>query len=353
MSDQGGPTWPGLLATLLRGDPLAATDTAWAMAEIMSGQAAPTQTAAFAVLLRAKGESPAELSGLAATMLANAAPVDVPGPTLDVVGTGGDRSHTVNISTMSALVAAGAGARVAKHGNRAASSACGSADLLEALGVVIDLPGPGVTRCVDEAGIGFCFAPVFHPGFRHASGPRRELGVPTAFNFLGPLTNPARPTAQAVGCADPRMAPVMAAVLAERGITAAVFHGDDGLDELTTTTTSRVWAVLAGEVVQARIDPADLGIAPADPAALRGADAAHNAAVARALLAGERGPVRDAVLLNAGVALAVYDRLTGGLDAALRTGMTRAAEAIDSGAAADALDRWRAVSQQIRKELAR
>ncbi|HVQ97172.1 MAG TPA: anthranilate phosphoribosyltransferase [Mycobacteriales bacterium] len=353
MSDQGGPTWPGLLATLLRGDPLAATDTAWAMAEIMSGQAAPTQTAAFAVLLRAKGESPAELSGLAATMLANAAPVDVPGPTLDVVGTGGDRSHTVNISTMSALVAAGAGARVAKHGNRAASSACGSADLLEALGVVIDLPGPGVTRCVDEAGIGFCFAPVFHPGFRHASGPRRELGVPTAFNFLGPLTNPARPTAQAVGCADPRMAPVMAAVLAERGITAAVFHGDDGLDELTTTTTSRVWAVLAGEVVESRIDPADLGIAPADPAALRGADAAHNAAVARALLAGERGPVRDAVLLNAGVALAVYDRLTGGLDAALRTGMTRAAEAIDSGAAADALDRWRAVSQQIRKELAR
>jgi len=353
VSDQGGPTWPGLLATLLRGDPLAATDTAWAMAEIMSGQAAPTQTAAFAVLLRAKGESPAELSGLAATMLANAAPVDVPGPTLDVVGTGGDRSHTVNISTMSALVAAGAGARVAKHGNRAASSACGSADLLEALGVVIDLPGPGVTRCVDEAGIGFCFAPVFHPGFRHASGPRRELGVPTAFNFLGPLTNPARPTAQAVGCADPRMAPVMAAVLAERGITAAVFHGDDGLDELTTTTTSRVWAVLAGEVVESRIDPADLGIAPADPAALRGADAAHNAAVARALLAGERGPVRDAVLLNAGVALAVYDRLTGGLDAALRTGMTRAAEAIDSGAAADALDRWRAVSQQIRKELAR
>jgi anthranilate phosphoribosyltransferase len=346
-------TWPGLLAALLRGETLAATDTAWAMSEIMSGQAAPTQTAAFAVLLRAKGESPDELAGLAETMLANASPVDVPAPTLDVVGTGGDRAHTVNISTMAALVAAGAGARVAKHGNRAASSACGAADLLEALGVVIDLPGPGVTRCVDEAGIGFCFAPVFHPGFRHASGPRRELGVPTAFNFLGPLTNPARPTAQAIGCADVRMAPVMAGVLAARGTTAVVFRGEDGLDELTTTTTSRVWIVHGGVVTATEVDPAALGIPIAAPEALRGADAAHNAAVARALLSGERGPVRDAVVLNAGAALAAYDRLAGGFDAALRAGMERAAEAIDSGAAADALDRWRAVSQQVRTELVR
>ncbi len=341
-------SWPALLARLLQGEQLGAEDTGWAMGEIMSGEATAVQLAAFAVLLRAKGETPSELGGMAATMLANAGRIDVPGPSLDVVGTGGDRAHTVNISTMSALVAAGAGARVVKHGNRAASSACGAADLLEALGVAIDLPGPAVARCVEEAGIGFCFAPVFHPGMRHAAVPRRELGVPTAFNFLGPLTNPARPGALAVGCADPRMAPVMAAVLAERGVAALVFRGDDGLDELTTTTTSRVWAIRAGAVHEVAVDPQALGLAPADRAALRGADAAHNAGVARALLAGDRGPVRDAVLLNTAAALAAYDGLPGPLDDALRTGLDRAAAAIDSGAAADVLDRWRTVSQQAR-----
>jgi anthranilate phosphoribosyltransferase len=302
------------------------------------------------VLLRAKGETPGELGGLAASMLASAGPVEVPGPALDVVGTGGDRAHTVNISTMSALVAAGAGARVVKHGNRAASSACGSADLLEALGVAIDLPGPGVARCVEEAGIGFCFAPVFHPGMRHAIMPRREMGVPTAFNFLGPLTNPARPGALAVGCADLRMAPVMAAVLAGRGVTGLVFRGDDGLDELTTTTTSRVWLVRAGSVQEVIVDPGALGLPAADKASLRGADPAHNAQVTGALLAGERGPVRDAVLLNTAAALAAYDGLAGPLDEALRAGMRRAAAAVDSGAAADVLDRWRTVSQQAKRD---
>jgi anthranilate phosphoribosyltransferase len=345
------PNWPSLLGALMRGEDLTTADTAWAMAEIMSGAATPAQLAAFAVLLRAKGETPDELSGLAATMLANAAPADVPPPTLDVVGTGGDRAHTVNISTMSALVAAGAGARVAKHGNRAASSACGAADLLEALGVVIDLPGVGVTRCVEEAGIGFCFAPVFHPGIRHAAVPRREMGVPTAFNFLGPLANPAHPSALAVGCADLRMAPVMAAVLAERGSTALVFRGDDGLDELTITTTSRLWTVHDGNVEESTVDPTVLGLELVPPQALRGADPAHNAEVTRRLLSGERGPVRDAVLLNAGAALAAWDGLRGELVEAVRDGMRRAAAAIDSGAAADALDRWRAVSHAARKEL--
>jgi anthranilate phosphoribosyltransferase len=344
-------SWPALLAALMQGRQLGQEDTGWAMAEIMSGEATPTQLAAFAVLLRAKGETPAELGGMAATMLATAGPIEVPAPSLDVVGTGGDRAHTVNISTMSALVAAGAGARVVKHGNRAASSACGAADLLEALGVAIDLPGPGVARCVEEAGIGFCFAPVFHPGMRHAAVPRREMGVPTAFNFLGPLTNPARPSALAVGCADPRMAPVMAAVLAERGVTALVFRGDDGLDELTTTTTSSVWVVRGGTVTQATVDPRALGLAPAGRADLRGADAAHNARVAGALLAGEPGPVRDAVLLNAGAALAAYDGLVGELDGALRAGMDRAAAAIDDGAPAAVLDRWRTVSQKARADL--
>jgi anthranilate phosphoribosyltransferase len=346
----GRHTWPSVLGRLIRGESLDAEDTAWAMGEVMSGQATPAQLAGFVLLLRAKGETPAELAGLVRTMLAVAAPVDVPGPALDVVGTGGDRAHTVNISTMSAVVAAGAGARVVKHGNRAATSACGAADLIEALGVALDVTGPGVARCVEEAGIGFCFAPVFHPGFRHAGAPRREIGVPTAFNFLGPLTNPARPGAAAVGCADERMAPVMAAVLAERGDTAVVFRGDDGLDELTTTTTSRVWVVRGGEVRPERLDPAALGLPAADRAALRGADAGYNAGVARALLAGERGPVRDAVLLNAGAALAAYDGLAGPLADAVADGMRRSAAAIDSGAAADVLDRWIAVSRDVAKD---
>jgi anthranilate phosphoribosyltransferase len=341
----GPRSWPAVLSTLLAGESLDADDTAWAMGEIMAGEATAAQLAAFAVLLRAKGETATEHAGLVAAMLANAEPVLIAGPLLDVVGTGGDRANTVNLSTMSALVAAGAGARVAKHGNRAASSAAGAADLLEALGVVIALPAAGVARCVDEAGIGFCFAPVFHPGMRFAGAPRREIGVPTVFNFLGPLTNPARPTALAVGCSDARMAPIMAAVLAGRGDTALVFRGDDGLDELTTTTTSRVWVVRGGAVAEERLDPAALGVPAVDRDALRGGDADHNAKVARALLAGERGPVRDAVLLNAGAALAAYDGLGGSLADAVAAGMHRAAAAIDSGAAADVLDRWVTVSQ--------
>jgi anthranilate phosphoribosyltransferase len=341
----GPRTWAALFSALIAGQSLEAEDTAWAMGEIMAGEATPVQLASFVVLLRAKGETVAEHAGLVSAMLATAARVQVAGPLLDVVGTGGDRANTVNLSTMSALVAAGAGARVAKHGNRAATSSAGAADVLEALGVAIALPAEGVSRCVDEAGIGFCFAPVFHPGMRHAGVPRREIGVPTVFNFLGPLTNPARPTSLAVGCSDTRMAPIMAAVLAERGDTALVFRGDDGLDELTTTTTSRIWVVRQGEVTEQRLDPAELGVPPVDREALRGGDAAYNAKVARSLLAGERGPVRDAVLLNAGAALATYDGLGGPLPDAIAGGMRRAAAAIDSGAAADVLDRWVSVSQ--------
>jgi anthranilate phosphoribosyltransferase len=278
-------------------------------------------------------------------MLANAGRVEVAQHAVDIVGTGGDRAHTVNLSTMAAMVTAGAGATVVKHGNRAASSACGAADLLEALGVVIELAGPGVERCVAEAGIGFCFAPVFHPGLRHAGAPRRELGIPTAFNFLGPLANPAQPAASAVGCADQRMAPVMAQVLADRGATALVFRGADGLDELTTTTTSSVWVVRQGKVEETVLDATELGLPQAEPEALRGADPAFNARVARSVLAGERGPVRDAVLLNAAAGLAVYDGLTGSLSAALAAGLAKATEAVDSGAAAATLERWIAVSR--------
>jgi anthranilate phosphoribosyltransferase len=346
MTTPAGPSWPALLTALMGGAELSADQTAWAMDEVMAGNATPAQLAAFAVLLRAKGETPEELAGLVRTMVDRAAPLTIEGRAVDVVGTGADRAHTVNISTMAALVVAGSGRRVVKHGNRAATSSCGAADVLEELGIVIDLPAAGVARTVAEVGIGFCFAPVFHAGMRHAGAPRRELGVPTFFNFLGPLTNPARVPAAAIGCADVRMAPVMAAVLAGRGDTALVFRGDDGLDELTTTTTSSAWVAADGAVVQATVDPAALGIEPVAPEALRGADRVFNAGVVREVLSGGAPGVRDVVLLNAAAAIAVYDGLTAErLHDALARGLRLAAESIDSGAAAQVLDRWVAASQ--------
>ncbi len=340
--------WSELLTRLLAGEDLEPDDTAWAMGQVMSGEASPAQVAGFLVALRAKGETPGEVAGLVRVMLDRAEEVAVPGRVVDTCGTGGDRSGTVNISTLAALVVAAAGVPVVKHGNRAASSACGSADLLEALGVVVDLPPPAVGPCLAEAGIAFCFAPVFHPGMRHAAVPRRELGVPTVFNVLGPLTNPARPAAQAVGVSDARLAPVMAGVLAARGTEALVFRGDDGLDELTTTAPSTVWSVHAGEVREQRLDPQDLGIARAALDDLRGGDVAVNAAIARRILAGEVSPARDAVLLNAAAALAAHERGDGDLVERVRRGLQRAGAALDSGAAAQVLDRWVAVSRRLR-----
>jgi anthranilate phosphoribosyltransferase len=340
--------WADLLAALLRGESLSTADTAWAMREVMAGDATAAQVAGFVVALRAKGETPEEVAGLVEVMLDEAAPVAVPGRVVDTCGTGGDRSNTVNLSTMAALVVAGAGVPVVKHGNRAASSACGSADLLEALGVVVDLPPPAVGPCLASAGIAFCFAPVFHPGMRHAAVPRREIGVPTVFNVLGPLTNPARPAAQAVGVSDARLAPVMAGVLAARGADALVFRGDDGLDELTTTGPSTVWVVTGGTVRSESFDPSSLGIARASLEALRGADAAYNAGVARDVLGGADGPVRDAVLLNAAAALAAHEGSDGPLRERLGAGLARAGHALDSGAAAAVLARWAEVSQSLR-----
>jgi anthranilate phosphoribosyltransferase len=341
-------TWPGLLNRLLAREELSSSDTAWAMREVMTGEATPVQVASFAVALRAKGESAAEVTGLAAEMIAQATPVQLSRDCVDIVGTGGDGAHTVNISTMAAVVAAAAGAPVAKHGGRAASSSSGSADVLEALGVVIDLPAEGVARCVDEAGIGFFFAPVFHPGMRHAGPARREMGIPTVFNFLGPLTNPARPVAAAIGCANARMAPVMAEVLAARGGRALVFRGDDGLDELTTATTSSVWVVRDGEVTPDRVDPSALGIEAPAADALRGGDARVNAEVFRRVVDGARGPVRDAVLLNAAAALVAFDERATRLHDGLAAGLERAAAAVDGGRAAALLDRWIGVSRAAR-----
>lgn len=343
----GTRSWPALLTRLIAGTDLDAGDTTWAMGQVMSGTATPAQVAAFVVALRVKGETPAEIAGLATGMLSHALRVRVPGRAVDVVGTGGDRSHTVNISTMAALVTAAAGAPVVKHGNRAASSRCGAADVLEALGVAIDLGPEQVQRCVTEVGIGFCFAPVFHPALRHAAGVRREIGVPTAFNFLGPLTNPGQPDAALVGCADERMAPVMAQVLADRGITALLVRGDDGLDEITTTTTTSVWVIDGGAVRRTRLDPAALGIPPAAPEDLRGGDAAANAKVVHRLLAGDPGPVRDAVLLNAAAALVAHDGLPGDLVADLAGAAQRAARALDSGAAAALLERWAKLTTEL------
>jgi anthranilate phosphoribosyltransferase len=318
----------------------------------MSGEATPAQIAAFAIALRAKGETPAEIAGLVEVMLGTAARVLLPDELrrrcVDVVGTGGDRAHTVNISTMSAIVVAGAGVPVVKHGNRAATSSCGAADLLEILGIPLDLGPDAVAHCVAEAGIGFCFAPRFHPGLRHAAVPRREMGVPTAFNFLGPLTNPAQPRSAAVGCADLRMAPVVAHVFARRGDSVLLVRGEDGLDEFTTTGPTRIWAITGGTVTETVLDAADLGLDRSKPGDLRGADATFNADVARRLLSGEPGPVRDAVLVNAAAALAAQAAADGSLAddlaGALRHGIDRAATAIDSGAAAKTLDRWIAVA---------
>lgn len=340
-------SWPAVLGSLLAREDLTTEQAAWAMGEVMDGSATPAQVAGFAVALRAKGEAAPEMSGLVAAMLSRAKPCPVDGPVVDTCGTGGDRSHTVNISTMAALVVAGCGVRVVKHGNRAASSTCGSADLLEALGVRIDLEPASVAACAAEAGIAFCFAPVFHPALRHAAVARRELGVATVFNFLGPLTNPARPEFQAVGVADARMAGVMAGVLAARGASALVFRGDDGLDELTTATTSRVWVVASGEVREESVDPAAFGV-PVSPAeALRGGEAAFNASVAMSFLDGAAGPVRDAVLLNAAAALAALTPSSLPVGERLAAELPRAAAAVDSGAARGALDRWVSVSNAL------
>lgn len=340
-------TWAGVLADLLAGQDLSAEAAGWAMDQILAGEATPVQVAGFAIALRAKGESVGEISGLAQSMLDHATAIGVTREAVDVVGTGGDRANTVNISTMAAIVTAACGVPVVKHGNRAASSACGTADCLEALGVAIDVPPSAQPRVLAEAGLVFLFAAMYHPSLRYVASARRELGVPTTFNFLGPLANPARPFAQAVGVADARMAPLVAGVIAGRGNRGLVFHGSDGLDELTTTTTSAVWLIGEGRVVQTELDPAELGLIPASRDDLVGGDPAHNAAVVRSVLAGAPGPVRDIVALNAAAAQLAFagPDLTAPVAGQLAEPLQRAYQAIDSGAASRLLDTWIRVSQ--------
>lgn len=341
IDNHGG--WPAVLGDLTRGVDIDQQTARDAMATILSGDATSGQIAAFIVALRMKGESVEELTGLLAAMreASEKVPVDAEATHLvDTCGTGGDQSHSINVSTIAAFVVAGAGGRVCKHGNRAASSQCGSADVLEALGVNIESGPAEVAQCISEAGIGFCLAPNFHPAMRHAGPTRRELGVPTVFNFLGPMANPAGVRRQVIGVSDPSMAERMLAVLAASGATRAmVVHGHDGLDELSTTGPSSVLEYDAGETRSFEVSPEDFGLARAGAADLRGGDAATNAAAARAVLGGEPGPHRDIVVLNAASGLVV-----AGLTEDLRTGVSLAQETIDAGAAQLALDRLVEVS---------
>ncbi len=322
------------------------------MDQIMTGSATPAQIAAFGVSMKMKRPTAAEVRELADTMLGYAlrVPTGVIGTeTVDVVGTGGDRANTVNLSTMAAIVVAAAGLRVVKHGNRAASSKSGGADMLEALGVRIDLGPEQVARCVAEIGIGFCFAPVFHPSFKFAAPPRREIGVPTVFNLLGPLTNPAGPRAGLIGCAFGDLAEVMAGVFAARRASVLVVHGDDGLDELTTTTTSTIWRVQAGTIDKLTFDPLGFGFPRARVEELVGADAEANAAEARSVFGGAPGAVRDAVVLNAAGAMVAHAGLSSHAEwlPSWEAGLSRAAAAIDSGAAGQLLERWVRFTEQL------
>ncbi|MGI8793047.1 MAG: anthranilate phosphoribosyltransferase [Acidimicrobiales bacterium] len=339
LEELGG--WPFVLARLVAAEDLTSVQAGAALTGILEGRATPAQIAAFMVALRMKGETVEEMTGLVGAMLSFAEPVPTVGDVIDTCGTGGDGSHSINVSTIASFVAAGAGAVVCKHGNRAASSATGSADLLEALGVAIDLGPAGVARCLEEAGMGFCFAVRFHPAMRHAGLPRREVGIPTVFNYLGPLANPARPKRQFVGVSDARMAEKMIGVLQANGAEhAIVAYGHDGLDELTTTTTSTAMELVDGRVRTYAVDPAALGLPTATIDDLRGGDPATNARLARAVLEGEVGPHRDIVLLNAAASLVVAD-----IASDLADGLHRAASSIDEGLAASVLDRLVATSQ--------
>ncbi|HXL77999.1 MAG TPA: anthranilate phosphoribosyltransferase [Candidatus Eisenbacteria bacterium] len=329
------------IAKLVRCESLSEMEASAAFETIMRGDATPIQIAGFIVALRMKGETVDEITGFARTARAMATPIEVDGDLLDTCGTGGDGLATFNISTLSAIVAAACGVKVAKHGNRAASSLCGSADVLEQLGVKIDLGPDAVARCINEAGIGFLFAPIFHPSFRFAGLPRKELGVRTVFNVLGPLCNPAGARYQALGVADANLAGKMADVLSRLGVERAiVFHAGDGMDELSVSSPSLVIEI-DGARKEYQLDPSEIGLKPASPQSVRGGGPEDNARIAREILGGATGPRRDVVLLNSAAALRAAGRAKD-----WRDGMGLAAEAIDSGRAAEVLDRWAKISKE-------
>jgi anthranilate phosphoribosyltransferase len=351
------PSWPLLTSRLVRGEDLEGHEAAWAMDEVMSGNSLPLQLAAFLVALEAKGVTSTELAALADQMVAHARPVEVDRRAVDIVGTGGDLAQTVNISTMASVIIAASGRRVVKHGNRASTSRSGSADVLDALGVRLDLPAEQAAQLMQEIGIAFLFAQVFHPSMRFAAEARKGLGIPTVFNVLGPITNPARPLASAVGVASAVMAPVVAGVFAERGSSALVFRGQDGLDELTVGAPSDVWEVRGGRVHEHVLDPERLlGIPRHGVDALKGGSAEENAQVARDLYAGTgREAVRDAVLLNAAAGLVAHDGIdeaagdsgAAGFEERFRAAFAEAAEVLASGAPERLLEQWASTTQRL------
>jgi anthranilate phosphoribosyltransferase len=344
--------WPAIISALLDGEDLSVSDAAWCMEQVMTGTATHAQLAGFLIALRVKGETVDEIVGFRDAVLEHAVPLHVDPMALDIVGTGGDRFGTVNVSTMASVIAAASGVPVVKHGNRAASSASGSSDVLAALGLDLTLPAERVAEVLGDAGITFAFAGAFHPGFRHAGPVRSELGVPTVFNFLGPLCNPARPEASAVGVAQLDRVPLIVGVFQTRGATALVFRGDDGLDELTTTGHSHMWEVSRGTVKEHDLDPRELGLQRASIDDLVGGDAAHNAEIVHRVFAGERGPVRDIVVLNAAAGLVSFElakdptQFQRAILDRFRDKMAVAEEAIDSGAAARKLDEWIAATKR-------
>ena len=340
--------WDSHISHLQLGLDLETVDVQWCMNEILVGNADIESIKNFLLALKSKGETAEEVGALVAQMYQHSGPITINERAVDTVGTGGDGANTINISTTAAIIAAAAGVKVVKHGNRAASSKSGAADLLEALGININLDGAGVEKSFTELGIGFCFAPIFHPAMRFAAPARKELGTPTVFNLLGPLANPAKPQAAAIGVANERMHLVMAQVLGDRGVDGFVFRGDDGLDEITLATTTSVLSIGNGEISIDLIDPLDFGIARAPISALVGGDSTENARITTAIFAGEKGAPRDAVVLNAAAAIAAYEgRFDLNLHDRMAQGVSRAIEAIDSGASTRLVAQWAELTQKL------
>ncbi len=340
--------WAGYISKLDNGLDLEPVEAQSVMREVLEDRADKEDLKKFLLALKNKGETPEEVGALVAQMYQYCAPINIAARSVDTVGTGGDGAHTINISTTAAIIAAAAGSRVVKHGNRAASSKSGAGDLLEALGVAINLDGPKVEETVSQLGIGFCFAPVFHPAMRYAAAARKELATATVFNILGPLANPAKPKAAAIGVANDRMHLVMAQVLAERGVEGFVFRGDDGLDEITLATTTSVLTIGNGEISSDRIDAKDFSLENAPISALVGGDAQENARITKAIFAGERGAPRDAVLLNAAAAIAAFDGESElSIHERLNRSLVKATESVDSGRASVLLESWVLLSNKL------
>jgi anthranilate phosphoribosyltransferase len=340
--------WQEFLGELDSGHDLSVESIQWCMNEILTGNASDDLIKRFLLSLKAKGETPQEIGALVSQMYRYSSPISITERAVDTVGTGGDGANTINISTTAAIIAAAAGVKVIKHGNRAASSKSGSADLLESLGININLDGKAVETTFTKLGIGFCFAPMFHPAMRFAAAARKELGVATVFNILGPLANPARPKAAAIGVANKEMMPVMAQVLSKKGVDGFVFRGDDGIDEITLATSTTVLTLREESVTSEQFDPEDLKISHAPISELRGGDGPHNAAITTAIFDGEHGAPRDAVLLNAAAAIAAYDaRFDLNLIERISLGLERATHAVDSGAAKELVHKWATLSHQL------